>query len=85
MKKIPANAEATNVLIGGVDFLSTPIYAFVRLDKGVIVPDLIEVPLPTRFFFILLGPCREHARYHEIGRSIATIMADEVGSKRIER
>ena len=82
MKKIPPNAEATNVLIGAVDFLSAPICAFVRLDKGVIVPDLIEVPLPTRFLFILLGPCHEHLRYHEIGRSIATIMADKVLSTR---
>ena len=78
MKKIPPNAEATNVLIGAVDFLTSPIYAFIRLSKGVIIPDLIEVPLPTRFLFVLLGPCHEHARYHEIGRSIATIMADEV-------
>jgi hypothetical protein len=36
------------------------------------------VPLPTRFLFILLGPCNEHLRYHEVGRSIATLMADEV-------
>jgi len=78
MKKIPPNAEATNVLIGAVDFLQTPVYAFVRLAKGVIIPDLIEVSIPTRFLFILLGPCSEHLRYHEIGRSIGTLMSDEV-------
>ncbi|CAF0834824.1 unnamed protein product [Adineta ricciae] len=78
MKKVPPNAEATNVLVGAVDFLQTPIYAFVRLWKGVMLPDLIEVPLPTRFLFILLGPCNEHLRYHEVGRSIATLMADEI-------
>jgi len=54
------------------------VYAFVRLAKGVNLPDLIEVPLPTRFLFVLLGPCTEHSRYHEVGRSIATLMADEV-------
>ena len=78
MKKVPPNAEATNVLVGAVDFLPTPVYAFVRLAKGVTIPDLIEVPLPTRFLFILLGPSNEHLRYHEIGRSIATLMSDEV-------
>jgi len=78
MKKIPPNAEATNVLVGAVDFLQTPVYAFVRLAKGVTIPDLVEVPLPTRFLFISLGPCNEHLRYHEIGRSIATLMSDEV-------
>lgn len=78
MKKVPPNAEATNVLVGAVDFLQSPVYAFVRLSKGVTLPDIIEVPLPTRFLFILLGPCNEHLRYHEVGRSIATLMADEV-------
>jgi hypothetical protein len=81
MKKIPPNAEATNVLVGAVDFLQTPVYAFVRLAKGVTIPDLLEVPLPTRFLFILLGPFNEHLRYHEIGRSIATLMSDEVYRK----
>jgi len=78
MKKVPPNAEATNVLVGAVDFLQTPAYAFVRLAKGVTIPDLLEVPLPTRFLFVLLGPSNEHLRYHEIGRSIATLMSDEV-------
>jgi hypothetical protein len=78
MKKIPPNAEATSVLVGAVDFLQTPVYAFIRLAKGVTIPDLIEVSLPTRFLFISLGPCNEHLRYHEIGRSIATLMSDEV-------
>ncbi|CAF3643219.1 unnamed protein product [Rotaria sordida] len=78
MKKVPPNAEATNVLVGAVDFLQVPIYAFIRLAKGVTLPDLVEVALPTRFLFILLGPCSEHLRYHEVGRSIATLMADEI-------
>ncbi|CAF5219613.1 unnamed protein product, partial [Rotaria magnacalcarata] len=78
MKKIPPNSEATNVLVGAVDFLQTPVYAFVRLAKGVTIPDLVEVPLPTRFVFILIGPSSDHLRYHEIGRSISTIMSDEI-------
>ena len=83
MKKVPPNAEATNVLVGAVDFLETPIYAFVRLSRGLPLPDLIEVPLPTRFLFVLLGPSNEHLRYHEIGRSIATLMADEVKENKL--
>ena len=80
MRKIPPNCEGTNVLIGSVDFLDAPVYAFVRLVKGMSLPDIIEVAIPTRFFFILLGPCHEHPRYHEIGRSIGTLMSDEVNS-----
>lgn len=32
----------------------------------------------TRFLFILLGPDGKAQQYHEIGRSMATIMTDEV-------
>lgn len=32
----------------------------------------------ARFLFILLGPVGKGPQYHEIGRSMATIMTDEV-------
>jgi len=78
LKKIPQGAEASNVLVGEVDFLNHPIIAFVRLAKAQMLGDLTEVPVPTRFIFILLGPIGNQSRYHEIGRSIATLMSDEV-------
>nr|XP_039268617.1 sodium-driven chloride bicarbonate exchanger-like isoform X2 [Styela clava] len=78
MKKIPAGAEASNVLVGEIDFLERPIIAFVRLQDSVQLEGLTEVPIPTRFLFILLGPVGNRKQYHEIGRSIATLMADEV-------
>ncbi|KAG7225481.1 hypothetical protein INR49_027476, partial [Caranx melampygus] len=61
MKKIPPGAEASNVLVGEVDFLEKPIIAFVRL-----------------FLFLLLGPHGKGPQYHEIGRSMATLMTDEI-------
>jgi hypothetical protein len=78
MKKIPPGAEASNILVGEVDFLQVPIIAFMRLSKAVLLGDLTEVPVPTRFLFILLGPKGNTQKYHEIGRSIATLMSDEV-------
>lgn len=78
MKKLPPGAEASNVLVGQVDFLRRPIIAFVRLLKSRVLEGLTEVPIPTRFLFILLGPTGEEERYHEIGRSISTLMADPV-------
>uniref|UniRef100_H2YXZ5 Anion exchange protein n=1 Tax=Ciona savignyi TaxID=51511 RepID=H2YXZ5_CIOSA len=77
MKKIPTGSEASNVLIGEVDFLEHRIIAFVRLNESVCLGRLTEVPIPTRFLFILLGPVGNYKQYHE-GRSIATLMADEV-------
>ncbi|XP_078123133.1 sodium bicarbonate cotransporter 3-like isoform X3 [Sander vitreus] len=78
MKKIPPGAEASNVLVGEVDFLEKPITAFVRLSPAVLITGLTEVPVPTRFLFLLLGPRGKGPQYHEIGRSMATLMTDEI-------
>lgn len=48
MKKLPRDAEASNVLVGEVDFLETPFVAFVRLQQAVMLGALTEVPVPTR-------------------------------------
>lgn len=49
MKKIPAGAEACNVLVGEADFLSRPTVAFVRLSPAVLLSGLAEVPIATRY------------------------------------
>jgi len=76
LKRIPAGAEATVVLVGAADFLDQTIVAFVRLAEGVIIPTLTEVKIPVRFMFILLGPRETDLDYHEVGRSISTLMAN---------
>uniref|UniRef100_A0AAQ4QIH9 Anion exchange protein n=1 Tax=Gasterosteus aculeatus aculeatus TaxID=481459 RepID=A0AAQ4QIH9_GASAC len=78
MKKLPRDAEASNVLVGEVEFLDAPFVAFVRLQQAVMLGALTEVPVPTRFLFILLGPKGKAKSYHEIGRAIATLMSDEI-------
>nr|XP_026248905.1 sodium-driven chloride bicarbonate exchanger isoform X16 [Urocitellus parryii] len=78
MKKIPPGAEASNILVGELEFLDRTVVAFVRLSPAVLIQGLAEVPIPTRFLFILLGPLGKGQQYHEIGRSIATLMTDEV-------
>ncbi|XP_043537881.1 electroneutral sodium bicarbonate exchanger 1-like isoform X5 [Chiloscyllium plagiosum] len=47
MKKIPTGAEASNVLVGELDFLKRPIVAFVRLSPAILLTGLTEVPIPT--------------------------------------
>ncbi|XP_037043822.1 anion exchange protein 2 isoform X2 [Bradysia coprophila] len=77
LKRIPVGAEATTVLVGAVDFLKQPTIAFVRLAEGIPIPGVTEVPIPVRFIFILLGPKTVELDYHEVGRSIATLMTNE--------
>ncbi|KAI1905387.1 hypothetical protein AGOR_G00015660 [Albula goreensis] len=80
MKKIPRDAEASNVLVGEVDFLEKPFVAFVRLAQATTLGGLTEVPVPTRFLFVLLGPHGKGKSYNEIGRAIATLMVDDLFS-----
>lgn len=62
MKKLPSGAEASNVLVGEVDFLSRYITAFVRLKNATTLGDLTEASfsfLRLNFFnflaFLLLS------------------------------
>ncbi|XP_048869442.1 anion exchange protein 2b isoform X2 [Brienomyrus brachyistius] len=77
LEKIPENAEATVVLVGSVDFLEQPTMAFVRLQEAVELESVLEVPVPVRFLFVLLGPPSTNMDYHQIGRSISTLMSDK--------
>ena len=43
MKKLPPGSEASNVLVGEVEFLDHAIIAFVRLKHGVLLGDITEV------------------------------------------
>uniref|UniRef100_A0A8C1A1F6 Anion exchange protein n=1 Tax=Cyprinus carpio carpio TaxID=630221 RepID=A0A8C1A1F6_CYPCA len=60
-----------------VDFLDQPTMAFVRLQEAVLLESVLEVPIPVRFLFVLLGPPNANIDYHQIGRSISTLMSDK--------
>ncbi|KAM4688398.1 anion exchange protein 2 isoform 2-T2 [Discoglossus pictus] len=77
LEKIPENAEASVVLVGCAEFLDQPTMAFVRLQEAVELDSVLEVPIPVRFLFVLLGPSTSNMDYHEIGRSISTLMSDK--------
>lgn len=80
--KHPGHASTVVVchcfLLGCVDFLEQLAMAFVRLDEAVLLESVLEVPVPVRFIFVLLGPSQSSVDYHEIGRSFATLMSDKV-------
>ncbi|KAL0985587.1 hypothetical protein UPYG_G00159010 [Umbra pygmaea] len=77
LAKIPKDAEATVVLVGCVEFLEQPAMAFIRLSEAVLLESVLEVPVPVRFLFVLLGPAQANMDYHEIGRSFSTLMSDK--------
>lgn len=68
----------SDVFTGSVGFLDQPSMAFVRLQEAVLLESVLEVPVPVRFLFLLLGPPTANIDYHQIGRSISTLMSDKV-------
>ncbi len=81
MKCMPEGSEATAVLVGSVDFLHQPIIALVRLVHPRNFGEMIEVPLPIKFVFLMLGPHKKGLNYYEIGRAMSTLMANEVSGR----
>ena len=67
------------MLVGTLDELEDSVLAFVRLAKGCDL-NITEVSIPVRFLFVLLGPSSGEESYHEIGRSVATLMSDQVSN-----
>lgn len=57
MKKIPPGAEASNILVGELEFLDRAVVAFVRLSPAVLLTGLAEVPIPTRYSWIYSASC----------------------------
>ena len=78
MRKIPDDAQVCNVMVGELPSLKYQVSAFVRLSEARILAEMTEVPLPTRFLFFLLGPAGSESKCIEIGRSLSTVMVDEV-------
>ncbi|KAL7637649.1 UNVERIFIED_CONTAM: hypothetical protein RMT77_012386 [Armadillidium vulgare] len=76
-KKLAHDAEAMACFVGVLDFLLQPAIAFVRLSQGTVMDNVIEVPIPVRFFFVLLGPYGAGIDYKEIGRAFSTLMAEK--------
>ncbi|KAM6225300.1 anion exchange protein 4 [Rhynchocyon petersi] len=75
-QKLPPGTEAGAVLAGELGFLTQPLGAFVRLRDPVVLGSLMEVPLPSRFFCLLLGPPMLGRGYHEVGRAAAVLLSD---------
>ncbi|XP_056152856.1 solute carrier family 4 member 1b (Diego blood group) [Lampris incognitus] len=72
------SVEASMVLVGALDFLERPTVAFVRLKEPVVLDSALEVPVPVRFVFVLVGPSKSEIDYHETGRAMAALLADKV-------
>lgn len=65
-------------LLGVLEFLQKPVVAFVRLTDSVVMESVLELPVPVRFVFVLVGPSQSEVDYSESGRAMGALMADWV-------
>ncbi|XP_034039445.1 anion exchange protein 2-like isoform X2 [Thalassophryne amazonica] len=77
MDKILERAEAAVILVGTVDFLDRTSVVFIRLQEAALLQSVLELPVPLRFLFLLLGPPTTNIDYHRIGCSISTLFSDK--------
>ncbi|XP_036606864.1 anion exchange protein 4 [Trichosurus vulpecula] len=77
-QKLPPGTEAAAVLVGELDFLTQRLGVFVHFPEPVVLGTLTEVPLPTRFVCIILGPPALGKDYREMGRSVAVLLSDQL-------
>uniref|UniRef100_A0A3P9LA11 Anion exchange protein n=1 Tax=Oryzias latipes TaxID=8090 RepID=A0A3P9LA11_ORYLA len=71
------NKQVSSSLASSVGFLDQPSMAFVRLHEAVLLDSVLEVPVPVKFLFLLLGPPSANIDYHQTGRSISMLMSDK--------
>ncbi|VDP09481.1 unnamed protein product [Soboliphyme baturini] len=79
LRKLPKDVEGACILIGYIPNITRPVAQFVRLEQAQLMPDLLEVPIPTRFVFVLFVPIG-HVEQNAvmIGRCLGALFVDEV-------
>ncbi|XP_017338339.1 solute carrier family 4 member 1b (Diego blood group) [Ictalurus punctatus] len=70
--------EASVVFVGTLDFLEKLTMAFVRLKEARVLEMSLETSVPVRFIFVLIGSTQNDVDYHEIGRAMSALLADNV-------
>ena len=77
LKKLPMNSEAAVVLVGRTSLLTKPISIFIRLMKPVVLADLPEVDIPTRYLYFVVGassPKKGEKVTCDVGRAMVSII-----------
>ncbi|XP_063698255.1 electroneutral sodium bicarbonate exchanger 1-like [Culicoides brevitarsis] len=74
--KLPEGMEACAILSGEIKGLVKPICVFIRLKNAIIMNELVEVAIPTRFVFIYLTNHDGDTSSNDIGRAFGALITD---------
>ena len=66
------------IFVAQMEFIRRRLSIFVRLEESLLLPDLPEIAVPTRFLFCVFGPTGTLPQSRDIGRAMATLFSDRV-------
>lgn len=75
--KLPGGIEAAAVLSGEIKGLVKPICIFIRLRHAVLMQELVEVAVPTKFVFVYLTNHDGDTLSIDIGRAFGALLVTE--------
>ncbi|CAF0778311.1 unnamed protein product [Rotaria sordida] len=77
-KKIHSKAEGASILICPVNFVDKQAIVFFRLQNPIELSGMLEIKIVSRFIVLLIGPEETERQLLQIGRSMATILTDDI-------
>lgn len=80
-RKINKRSQGASILIAPINFAVNPKLVFMRLDRATKLHNFLEVNINSKFIVIILSHPKHRTSIYEIGRVIATCLADEVCSE----
>ena len=65
-------------MICPVDFVKEKTIVFLRLENAIELVGMLEIKLYSRFIVLLIGPEESEKQLLQIGRTMATILTDDI-------
>ncbi|VDN06138.1 unnamed protein product [Thelazia callipaeda] len=76
LKKLPIGIETVQIFVGIISTLTKAHFVMLRLKEPTLYTEILDGEVPVRFIIVILGPDQSDVSYHEVGRSIATLMTN---------
>ncbi|VDK84007.1 unnamed protein product, partial [Onchocerca ochengi] len=76
LRKLPEGTETAQIFVGVIPNLTKTHFVMLRLSEPTTMPEILDGEVPLRFVVVILGPSQPDVSYHEMGRSIATLMTN---------
>ncbi|CAG9540641.1 unnamed protein product [Cercopithifilaria johnstoni] len=76
LRKLPVGTETAQIFVGVIPNLTKTYFVMLRLSEPAMMPEILDGEIPLRFVVVILGPGQPDVSYHEVGRSIATLMTN---------